>query len=207
MAGFTSIAIDASTIFDEWAGDIVARYYKTQGSPEEKMVIELEESGALPIEWDTDFLKYDPAKDSDKLEQKKNEVLNELRKRNRSEAEIAAKAKEMDSAFGALVVEARKHDLHPGDVIDAYDRVMDEIGDAQVAGEIPEHIKPTITAKEKMLLLPTSNAVETAFQSNMMDELVKELNPALLGHIGKEFEAGHVDKKVKNPRRGGKLEP
>ncbi len=56
-AGFTSIAIDASTIFDEVAGDAVLDYYLNHGTPAQKLVVALEEGFALPLEWGADILK------------------------------------------------------------------------------------------------------------------------------------------------------
>jgi len=205
-AGFTSIAIDASTLYDERAGDIVTNYYKTKGTDEEKLVMKLMEAFVLQPEWGIDFLKYDPANEGTQFERIKNEVVGEMQKRNRAQNEIDAIVKDMEVAFGALTAEAKKNGLDPKAVIAAYDKIATDIAGATVGGKISASILATVSAKEKMLLLPTSNLAETAFQLKMIDELVKKYNPELLGHMGKEIEVGHVDKKVPNPRRGGKLE-
>lgn len=200
-AGFTSVAIDASTLFDEKAHDYVVRYYQTQGTAEEKLAINLEEAFALPLEWGTDFLKG--TADYNKI---KGEVVKALKDRNRSDEEVAAKVKEMEAAYGVLVSEAEKSGLSADAVILAYDRISYEVQAANIAGRLSDKVKATLSAKEEMLLLPTNNVAETAFQLAKIDELVKKYNPAMLGRTGKEIEVGHVDKKVPNPRRGGKLE-
>jgi len=205
-AGFTSIAIDASTLYDERAGDIVTNYYKTKGIDEEKLVMKLMEAFVLQPEWGIDFLKYDPANEGVQFERIKNEVVGEMQKRSRAQNEIDAIVKDMEVAFGALTAEAKKNGLDPKAVIAAYDKIATDIAGATVGGKISAAILKTVSAKEKMLLLPTSNLAETAFQVKMINELVKKYDPELLGHIGIEIEVGHVDKKVPNPRRGGKLE-
>jgi len=200
-AGFTSVAIDASTLFDEKAHDYVVRYYQTKGTAEEKLAINLEEAFALPLEWGTDFLKG--TADYNTI---KGEVVKALKDRNRSDEEVAAKVKEMEAAYGTLVKEAEKAGLAADAVIAAYDRISYEVQAANIAGKLSDKVMETVSSKEKMLLLPTNNVEETAFQLAKIDELAKKYNPAMLGHVGKEVEVGHVDKKVPNPRRGGKLE-
>lgn len=55
-AGFTSIAIDASTIFDALAGEAVSRYYLEHGSLEEELVARLELEYNLPLYFGTGVL-------------------------------------------------------------------------------------------------------------------------------------------------------
>ncbi|MBU1933221.1 MAG: class II fructose-bisphosphate aldolase [Candidatus Omnitrophica bacterium] len=56
-AGFTSIAIDASTIFDAIGGQAVLRHYLEEGTPEEQVVANLERDYRLPLDFGTNALK------------------------------------------------------------------------------------------------------------------------------------------------------
>jgi len=59
--GFTSNAIDASTIYDEVAGDAVLEDYLEHGTPEQQLAASLEKKGLLSLEWGTRVLKEEPA--------------------------------------------------------------------------------------------------------------------------------------------------
>jgi len=207
-AGFTSIAIDASTIFDEVASDIVLDYYLRYGTPQEKLIVQLENSFSLPLEWGTALLRLNPDKEEDKalFNQIKAKIISDMQKRRRPEDELNDRIKEITNAFGILRKEARKSVFNEEEVIDTYNRVMEEVAEASIAGQIPENINKTITEKQRLLLLPTCNAFETAFQLEKIKILLEQHKPELCGHFGIEIEVGHVDRKVPNPRRGGKLE-
>ena len=210
-AGFTSIAIDASTIFDEAAIDVVLDYYSNQGTPEEKLVVRLEKEFALPLEWGTKFLKLNP-KASDamaRLHEIKETIASDMIKRERSEEEIGEKLEEIDSAFGVLSKEARKAGLDTASVLSAYDRVMEDTAQVSIGsweGKRLGNILQTVSEKKKLLFLPTSNIEETAYQFSEIDSLLKEHKPKLVGRFGLEAEVGHVDRKAPNPRLGGKME-
>jgi fructose/tagatose bisphosphate aldolase/fructose-1,6-bisphosphatase/sedoheptulose 1,7-bisphosphatase-like protein len=206
--GFTSIAIDASTIFDQVAFDAVLEYYANHGTAEQKLVIGLERGFALPLEFGVPFLKLDPKtpEAQARLNEMKGKIAHDMDIRGRSEDEINARMKEVEAAFGILVTEAEKNNLQPEDVIAAYDKIMQEIAEATIAGMIPKHISDLMSEKQRLLLLPTSNAEETAFQLRNIDKLLQRYRPDLVNRLGKEIEVGHVDAKVPNPRRGGKME-
>ena len=208
-AGFTSIAVDASTIFDEFAGDLVADYYLNNGTLQEQWVVSWERSFLLPLEWGADFLKADPA-DKTLFNDISSQVVADMRALGRSEDEIATQLSEMEQAYGALTKLAAKENLmfDPQTFIAAYDKVMRDINAATVAGQLPEAVEEALTTKQRLMLIPGSNAEETAYQTKKIDEIISA-NKALgwlKGRAGKEIEIGHVDKKVPNPRRGGKLE-
>ncbi|MCX5708743.1 MAG: 6-phosphofructokinase [Candidatus Omnitrophica bacterium] len=207
-AGFTSIAIDASTIFDAYGDNYVTDYYMTKGTVEEKLVATLEQSFTFPLEWGVDFLKADPEKDTALYTEIRDQVVSDMTVRNRPQPEIDAQVKAMEQAFGSLTKEAKKAGFDPQVLIAAYDKVMKDKSSAKVAGEVPEIIAATLTEKQKLMLIPGSNAEETAFQLTKIDEVVaadKNLE-WLKGNVGKEIEIGHVDQKVPNPRRGNKPE-
>ncbi|NQU18923.1 class II fructose-bisphosphate aldolase, partial [bacterium] len=203
-AGFTSIAIDASTIFDEVAGDIVLNHYAQNGTAEEKLVVKLEQEFALPLEWGTKFLKLDSEKDTQRFNELKEKITQDMATRKRCKDEIQTRLKELEAAFGVLMKEARKASLDPEKVIAAYDKIMLEVAQATIAGKIQDHI--TIPDEQKTKLLPTNNVQETTHQLKMIQSLLNKYRPELLGHFGIEVEVGHVDKKVPNPRREGKME-
>ena len=205
-AGFTSIAIDASTIFDEYGGDAVLDYYSKFGTDEEKLVVKLEESFALPLEFGVEFLKLNPETGQNKLSEMKEKIVSDMKIRGRAKSEIDTRINELQASFGVLTKEANKNGFTPNNVISAYDKIMKEIAQATVAGKISDEILNTISNNQKLMLLPTSNAEETAFQVRQIDLLVEKHKPELVGLFGKEIEVGHVDKKVPNPRRGGKME-
>lgn len=207
-AGFTSIAVDASTVFNEAGGDAVLNYYANRGTDVEKLVVQLENGFALPLEWGVDFLKLDPDSDEGKarFEEVKSKVVSDMEKRNRPQGEIDSWVAEMTSAFGILVKEERKNKLKAQEVIHSYDKIMEEVEAAKIAGKISQAVIDSMTENEKLLLLPTSNVEETAYQVKKIDEMVAEYAPALKGRFGKEVEVGHVDRKAPNPRHGGKME-
>ncbi|MFA6383871.1 MAG: 6-phosphofructokinase [Candidatus Omnitrophota bacterium] len=207
-AGFTSIAIDASTIFDAYGDNYVTNYYMTRGTAEEKLVAGLEQGFAFPLEWGVDFLKADPEKDAALFTEIRDQVLSDMTVRNRPQDEIDGHIKAMEQAFGSLTKEAKKAGFDPKTFIAAYDKVMEDKSRAKIAGEISEVIAATLTEKQKLMLIPGSNAEETAFQLAKIEEIVaadKSLE-WLKGNVGKEIEIGHVDQKVPNPRRGNKPE-
>jgi fructose/tagatose bisphosphate aldolase len=205
-AGFTSVAIDASTIFDEIAVEIVLDYYQACGSREEKLVVELEESFVLPLEWGVNLLKLNPDEQEDIaiFEGIRNKIVSDMDKRRRPKLEIAERVDELSSAFGILRKEARRANLNEEKVIAAYDKIMQELARVNITGEIGKHIP--LSVKQKLLLLPTSNAEETAYQIEQINSLLAQHKPELLGHFGIEVEVGHVDRKVPNPRRQGAME-
>ncbi|MCK5219192.1 triose-phosphate isomerase, partial [bacterium] len=199
-AGFTSIAIDASTLYDEIGGDIVLDHYAASGTEAEKLVVKLEKEFELPLEWGVEILKSNPSTDKAGLEKIRAHMVSEMEKRGREEAEITARVKELENAFGRLVIGARESGIVTKDVINAYDKIQQELAEASIAGKIGKHI--TLSEKEKLMLLPSGNAAETAYQLQKIDEMVNKFKPELKGHFGKEVEVGHVDKTVYNPRRG-----
>lgn len=205
-AGFTSIAIDASTIFDEVAGDAVMKYYENFGTEAEKLIIELEKSFALSLEWGVKILKYDIEKDKDKFDELKENIIADMKKRNKSDEKIEARIIELERAFGILASEANKHGLIIEEVKIAYDKIMKEIAEATIAGVINEKILNRMSENKKLLLLPNSNAAETAYQLEKIKNILEKNNPEMIDTFGIEVEVGHVDKKVPNPRLGGKME-
>lgn len=154
------------------------------------------------------FLKSDPTKQEDiaRFERIKAKVISDMQQRNRSQEEITVRIKELESAFGILRRKAKQAELDEDAVITAYARIMQEMAAASIAGEIPKRIEQTLTERQRLLLIPTSNAQETAYQLERIKLLLEEHKPELLGHFGLEVEVGHVDRKVPNPRRGGKME-
>lgn len=199
---FGSIAIDASTIFDQVAGDIVSNFYLNHGTHAERLVVRLENDFALPLEWGVDFLKLDPESDAAKqrLNEIKDKVTSDMKKRGKTSDEIDAYVKELESAYGALVREARKDGQAEEEVIAAYDKVMREIEQAKIAGVISPEIFSTLSENQKLLLLPASNVEETAIQVKAIRDLLKSSYPDLAQTFGIEVEVGHVDRKVPNPR-------
>jgi len=207
-AGFTSIAIDASTIFDEYAGNYVSEYYLANGTPEEKLVVQLEKGFYLPLEWGAKFLKADPEQGIGLFNRIRDKVVADMQERKVSQADIDKQVKRMTEAFAILTKEANKAGLDAKAVIAAYDKVEKEISAATIAHKLPEAVLASLTDKEKLMIIPGSNVEETAFQLKKIDEIIAS-EPALAwlnGRIGKEIEVGHVDKKVPNPRNDNKLE-
>ncbi|MFA5356719.1 MAG: 6-phosphofructokinase, partial [Candidatus Omnitrophota bacterium] len=207
-AGFTSIAIDASTIFDEYAGDYVCEYYLANGAPEEQLAMRLEKEFYLPLEWGAEFLRADPDKDLDLYESIHNKVISDMRERNVPQADIDRQVERMKDAFGILAKEAKSAGFSEQAVIAAYDRIEKEIAAATIANQLPGTVFASLTEKQKLMLIPGSNAEETAFQLKKIDEIIS-LSPELAwlkGRAGKEIEVGHVDKRVPNPRNDNKLE-
>ncbi|HRZ14071.1 MAG TPA: phosphoenolpyruvate synthase [Candidatus Omnitrophota bacterium] len=204
--GFTSIAIDASTLFDEIAGDYVMDYYATKGNTIERKIVEMERKFELPLEWGAAFLKANPDTDQELFAKVKNKIVSEMEKRNRSQAEINAEVAEMEAAFGALQKAALASGLNPKAMVINYDRIMTEIAEATIAGKLPKAVRNNLSQKQLDLLLPSSNVQETIIQLKSINELVAKYNPELGDKIGLEIEVGHVDKKVPNPRRGNKPE-
>ncbi|TAM40365.1 hypothetical protein EPN54_02715, partial [bacterium] len=214
-AGFTSIAIDASTIFDEYAGDYVLNYYKKQGTAAEKLAVNLENDFLLSLEWGAEFLKLNPANSQAQARYDwiKKKLEYDLKKRGKA-GEIEQRVKELDSAFGVLHTKTQGTGVTPNELVAAYDKIMRELAEATIAGKLSDRIRKTLTDKEKLLLLPANNVEETAYQLDMVDQLVikhKDLVPHLIGAngeilIGKEVEVGHVDKKVPNPLRNNEME-
>ncbi|MBU4477992.1 MAG: fructose-bisphosphatase class II, partial [Candidatus Omnitrophica bacterium] len=198
-AGFSSIAIDASTIFDAIAGEIVEKHYLDNGTAAEKLVIGLEQSGRLPLEFGVEFLKLDSDSEAAQARYKglAEEIRSNMQKRGKSVKEINQKMEELRLAFGALVREARNAGLDVEEVLSAYDQIMYEIAQATIAGKISNKIK--VSDNVKKLLLPTSNLEETKYQLGKIDELLSRYAPELIGKFGKEVEVGHVDAKVINP--------
>ncbi|MFH1867705.1 MAG: class II fructose-bisphosphate aldolase, partial [Candidatus Omnitrophota bacterium] len=207
-AGFTSIAIDASTIYDEIAGEVVLNYYLNYGTKAEQLVAILEKNFMLSLEWGADFLKMSTLDQGDIkiFEQMKAKVAEDMEKRGKHQNEIGQATKYMEDAFGILYEKARVQDLAPNDVIAAYDKIMKELAEATITGKISEEVFSKMTEKQKLFLLPTNNAAETLHQLEHIDSMLHTHAPELLGHFGKEIEVGHVDRRVPNPRRGGKLE-
>ncbi|MFC1675042.1 AAA family ATPase, partial [Candidatus Omnitrophota bacterium] len=207
QAGFTSIAIDASTIFDQLLGDIVLGYYSKEGTRPEQLVVSLENAFALPLEFGTAFLKADPERDAARLKKMRQEVSSVMRQFDRSEEEIASHLEYMQAAFGILAREARQHNLDPQEVITAYDQIMYELNAANIAGCIANPlIAKQLTEKQRLLRLPTCNVAESIQQCRQINILLSRYAPKLVGKFSVELEVGHVDRKVPNPRRGGKLE-
>ena len=205
--GFTSIAIDASTIYDEARGNIVLDYYSRYGSDAEKLVVRLENSFYLPLDYGVEILTLDPKTDrgKERLDQIKKTVREEMLARNRSVKEIDEKIKELsESIFGILVKEATASGLEPRAVIGAYYNIMLEVALATISGTVNNAILETVSDKQKLLFLPTSNTEETAYQLENIGTLLKKYRPDLKGELGIEVEVGHVDKKILN--REGKLE-
>ena len=205
-AGFTSIAIDASTIFDEIAGDAVLDYYAEQGTEIEKMIIALEKSFALSLEWGAEILKLDILKDKNKFDELREDIIADMKKRGKSAEKIAHRIEEMERVFGVLTSEAQKHGFAPAEVNASYDKITEELARATIAGELKAEILNSLSENEKLLILPTSNAEQTAWQIQEIRRIASEINPSLRETIGIEVEVGHVDKKVPNPRLGGKME-
>ncbi len=223
-AGFTSIGIDASTIYDGVAGEAVLDYYEKNGTPAEDLVVSLERNSMLPLEWGADFLKANPY-DKDnmaRLDHIRGTVISNMKKRNRAPGKIDSVVRNMNAAFGVLRKKARMYkdvrgpgvsekspveSISEDEVIAAYDKIMREVARATIAGDLSPEVSKSISEKQKLLLLPTSNAEETAHQLEYIDRIVDKHTPELTGHFGKVIEVGQVDKKVPNPRRDGKLEP
>ena len=205
-AGYTSVAIDASTMYDEVAGDAVLEHYGKSGTAEEKLIVELENGFLLPLEWGAQILSMDPDQDLDRLNEIKAKIVADMESRQRPESEINDKIAALDSTFGILSKEAKKNGLGAKDVVAAYDKIMRELGEATVAGKISEEVLGSMTEDQKALLLPSSNAQETAYQLEQIELLLKKYKPELVGRFGLEVEVGHVDKKVPNPRMKNKLE-
>ncbi|MFH1868349.1 MAG: class II fructose-bisphosphate aldolase [Candidatus Omnitrophota bacterium] len=207
-AGFTSIAIDASTIYDQTAADAVLNHYLEHGDKAEQLVARLEKDCMLPIEWGTELLKMDKLKliYIKEFEQIRDKVSADMEKRGKSSDDIAKTIKDMEGVFGILFEQARIADLGPWDVVRAYNWIMRELAEATITGKVSYAVLSAMSDKEKLLLLPTNNAQETLHQLNYMDDMLRRHAPELVGHFGKEIEVGHVDRRVPNPRRGGKLE-
>ncbi|MBL7108252.1 MAG: class II fructose-bisphosphate aldolase [Candidatus Cloacimonetes bacterium] len=205
-AGFTSIAIDASTIFDEIGGDAVLDYYSKFGTDKEKLVVKLEESFTLPLEFGVEFLKLNPETEQNKFSKMKEKIALDMKIRGRTKSEIDARINELQASFGVLTKEANKNGFTPNSLISVYEKIMKNVAQATIAGKISDEILNTMSKNQKLMLLPKSNAEETAYQLTQIDSLVRKFHPKLDGYFGKEIEVGHVDKKVPNPRRGGKME-
>ncbi|MBC8312759.1 MAG: class II fructose-bisphosphate aldolase, partial [Candidatus Cloacimonetes bacterium] len=205
-AGFTSIAIDASTIFDEIGGDAVLDYYSKFGTDKEKLVVKLEESFTLPLEFGVEFLKLNPETEQNKFSKMKEKIALDMKIRGRTKSEIDARINELQASFGVLTKEANKNGFTPNSLISVYEKIMKNVAQATIAGKISDEILNTMSKNQKLMLLPKSNAEETAYQLTQIDSLVRKFHPKLDVYFGKEIEVGHVDKKVPNPRRGGKME-
>ena len=205
-AGFTSIAIDASTIFDEAAADAVMNYYAQHGSAAEKLVIKLENEFRLPIEWGTDFLKANPARKKKMLDNMMAKVRSDMEIRHRSQDEIEKHLAYMEETFGVLVKKAKENKLTQRSVIKAYDKIMLELSQATNYGQLQDEVLRSMSEKQKLLLLTVNNNQETGWQFQEIDRLVARLRPDLVGKFGKEAEVGHVDRLMFNPRTG-KMEP
>ncbi|MFH1847459.1 MAG: class II fructose-bisphosphate aldolase [Candidatus Omnitrophota bacterium] len=201
-AGFTSVAIDASTVFDQVAVDATLRYYAEFGSDKLQEVARLERDFDLPLEWGADILKMSPynTDGKERLAQLKKEITFEMEKRGADPKDIENKIKALESAFGKLVNVARAKGWRPDDVINAYDLLMAQVANAAIKGEVDEDVRSSMSDEEKAMLLPTSNAEETAYQLQQLNELVAKHNPDLKGILGKEVEIGHVDSLQYNPK-------
>lgn len=204
--GFTSIAIDASTIYDEARSSAVLNYYSEYGTTEEKLVVKFENDFYLPLDYGVEILTLDPESNRgrERLNQIKETVRKEMSDRNRSVKEIDEKIKELEDTFGILVKEAMASGLEPGAVIDAYNEIMKDVAWATISGTIDEAILNTVSDKQKLLFLTTSNTDETVYQLANIEVLLKKYRPDLEGKLGIEVEVGHVDRKMLN--RKGKLE-
>lgn len=204
-AGFTSVAIDASTIYDKFAVKLVKGYYAVLGTKEEQIVIDLVNSAQLPTEWDTNFLKLDPTSAAGRtmIKVKKAEVKEDMEQLAWPQEEIDAKMAEMDLYAGALYKAAEAADADYGKMVSAYEQVMKDISQAKngVTKFRPE-IETKLTSNQKKLLLTTSNDAETIFQNQVMTEVWGADADDLI----REVEVGHVDAKVLNPITG-KEEP
>ncbi|MDP8297862.1 MAG: class II fructose-bisphosphate aldolase, partial [Candidatus Orphnella occulta] len=202
-AGFTSIAIDASTIYDEKAGDAVMEYYSKNGTKAEKLVVELEQAFALPLEWGVEFLKLDPSSDKgqETYDTIADKIETDMTKRGRSLADIDEMLDYLDKAFGILYKKAHENNLMPNELIYAYDSIMYEVAEATIAGKLRTEIKP-----DGKGFLSTSNVEETAHQLQYINELLVEHRIDIHNTFGIEVEVGHIDKKVPNPRRGNAME-
>lgn len=211
-AGFTSIAIDASTIYDEIAGEAVLNYYLYHGTEVEQLAAMLEKDFMLPLEWGAEFLKMDLLDENDvkKFRQMKEKIAADMEKRGKTTSEIAEAIRYMADAFGILLKKARGfgylRNFSPDEVIRAYDKIMKEFAEATIAGRVSDEVLEKMSDKQKLLLLPTNNAAETLHQLEYIDSMLRTHAPELLGHFGKEVEVGHIDRRVPNPRRGKKLE-
>ncbi len=140
------------------------------------------------------------------LEDIKDKMIFDMTSRGKGKREIAKRIKELEGAFGILNTKAVEFGLDPAKVASAYDQIMEEVSQATIAGEIEANVLAKLSEKQKLLLLPTNNVIETTHQLTKIDSMVKELKPELSGHFGKEAEVGHVDKKVPNPKRDGAME-
>jgi len=205
-AGFTSIAIDASTLYDEIASEAVLDYYSRYGDPAEKLVVELEREFALPLEWGVGILTSDPEAQKSQLEKIKNKIIADMKKRHRPDWEIDIRIKELENTFGVLIKKAHEKGINAQSVIDAYEGIMEEAAGATIAGSISDDIFKAMSDNKKALLLPTNNVEETAYQVANIKILLEKYRPELVGRFGIEVEVGHVDKKVPNLKRGGVLE-
>ncbi|MFH1259639.1 MAG: class II fructose-bisphosphate aldolase [Elusimicrobiota bacterium] len=198
--GFTSIAVDASTMVDLLAGEIILRHFAEKGTKAEKMIVEMEKNFQLPLKWGDGFLKLDPNSDKDKkeLEKIKAEVRFEMSSRKREKKEIDETIKGIEECFAVIHREAEKAGINPHEAIAAYEKIMRLETEASVEGTIPDEIKATIDPKLAYLLLPTSNLEETVYQVKEIHKLIKELGEKyayLVNTIGIEIEGGHIDKK------------
>ena len=203
-AGFTSIAIDASTLYDEIGSDAVLKYYLENGNKAERTVVQAENDFFLPLEWGADFLKASPKKSKDrkKFENMAEKISQDMKDRGRSEEEIEKHLAYMEDSFGALIKLAAANGLTQKSVIEAYDRIMEEVENAKIAGRISDKVLSFMSEKEKKLILPISNAGETAWQIEDINRMLEERNSWLKNNFGFEAEVGHVDRKAPNPRTG-----
>ena len=206
--GFTSIATDASTIFDDIGVKAVSDYYAQNGTDEEKLIIKLENEFRLPLEWGVKFLKLNPGSDKSKARFKEisEKVTYDMQDRGKPQDEINAWIKEMESTFGILHKEAGKNGFNYEVVLSAYDKVMEKIEQVKILGKVEEDVLVTMSENQKLLLLPASNAQETAYQLQKIDELLKQYALELVGKFGIEIEAGHIDSTAPNPRHNNKME-
>lgn len=219
--GFTSIAVDGSTIVDLLAGEIILRHFEENGSKEEQLIVGLEKNFRLALRYGSEFLKLDP--NSPEALKEKDRVKSEVREAITTRKESLKMTDEMmntmlkermadiENCFGAIQREAKERGLDPKKAVAAYDKIMMLEIEASVNGKLEEilNISEFKTTKEKIdieklryLLLPTSNIQETIFQMGKMQELIEALAKAdpqrfahLLKWMGREIEGGHIDKK------------
>lgn len=205
-AGFTSLAIDASTIYDEMASNFILNYYERNGAAAEKLIIKLEKEFALSLEWGAEIFKLDLEKNREKFDEMKEDIISGMKKRRKTEENIQSRVWEFENVFGVLARAARENNLALAELVGAYEKIMSGLAKATITGEIDEKILSSFSPKQKLLLLPTSNAAETAHQLKTIREVLNQDKPELKDSFGLEVEVGHVDRKVTNPRLGGKLE-
>jgi hypothetical protein len=134
------------------------------------------------------------------------EVRSNMMERDRPKSEIDAMLKEVALTAGTLVLQARKNNLSDAEVIAAYDKISREVAEVTIAGRIHDNVLNNLSEKQRLLLLPSSNAQETTYQLKKIQELLKQYQPELVGRLGIEVEVGHVDRKYPNPKRQGKME-